>query len=288
MENANWTPLKIIQWAVPYLKQKGFENARFDAECLVAHALGLDRLKVYLQFDRPLVPSELSTIRELIKRRSNHEPLQYIIGTREFYGLNFKVTPAVLIPRPETEILVENAVKFLCEIPEDERTVLDLGTGSGCISISIAKSIPCKVWAVENSETALEIAKENSIQLGTPDICWRKGSWFFALEESDPKRFKMIVSNPPYLAESEKKELSPEVSEFEPEVALFAGSNGLNAYKEIQIDLWNRLSPKGVACFELHSKQAILITQLFEDSKFKKTLIQDLQGLDRLLVLEKL
>ncbi len=287
MEKENWTPLKIIQWAVPYLKQKGFENARFDAECLVAYALGLDRLKVYLQFDRPLIPSELSTIRELIKRRSSHEPLQYITGNREFFGLNFKVTPSVLIPRPETEILVENVIKYLEKIPEEERTVLDLGTGSGCIGISIAKSVKCQIWAVDISEEALEVAKENGAKLETPHIRWRKGSWFTALEKDDPKQFKVVVSNPPYIAENERKDLPSEVANFEPDVALFAGSDGMNAYKELKEDIWNWLTPKGVAFLELHSKQVNLITSLFEEFDFKKALIPDLQGLERVLILEK-
>ena len=142
-EKAMWTPLKIIQWAVPYLTQKGVSHARFDVECLIAHALKIDRLKVYLQFDRPLDPSELTLIREYLKRRALHEPIQYILGVREFFGHSFKVRPGVLIPRPETEQLVELAIEYLKGIPEENRLVLDLGTGSGCIAISLAKAIPC-------------------------------------------------------------------------------------------------------------------------------------------------
>src|SRR5581483_9505472 len=195
---AVWTPLKIIQWAVPFLAQKGILHPRLDVELLIAHALKLDRLKVYLQFDRPLDPQELSIIRELLKRRSFFEPIQYITGEKEFFGFKFKVAPGVLIPRPETELLVEKAIEYLKEIPEEKRIVLDLGTGSGCISISIAKTVKCRIWAVDISEKALEIAVFNGSKLGAEGIQWRRGNWFDALNSSDPNQFTLIVSNPPY------------------------------------------------------------------------------------------
>jgi release factor glutamine methyltransferase len=273
-----WTPLKIIQWAVPYLKQKGVKNARFDVESLIAHALNIDRLKVYLQFDRPLNSSELQLIRDLLKRRSQHEPIQYITGQREFFGSPYKVSPSVLIPRPETELLVEKAIDHLKEIPEEKRVVLDLGTGSGCIAISVAKNIFCRIWAVDFSEKALEIARENAANLGVQTIQWRKGAWFSALLPTDPSQFQLIISNPPYIALSEKNELEPEVRDFEPSEALFAGENGLRAYEELSKELKERLILGGSCLLEIHANRYDKVSQLFSGF-WEETLYRDLQGL---------
>jgi len=284
-----WTPLKIIQWAVPYLQQKGISHPRLDVEILIAFALNIDRLKVYLQFDRPLDATELSRIRELLKRRSYNEPLQYIVGKREFFGFAFKVAPGVLIPRPETELLVEKVLEYMKGIPEDQRTILDLGTGSGCIAISIAQNIPCRVWATDISLQALEIAKENAQKLGVEgNIQWRMGSWFEALKRDDPSDFRLIVSNPPYIAIGEKGELAPEVRDFEPPEALFAGESGLIAYEQLAQNIGKRLSQKGVIFLELHAKRSDNIKQIFKKSlpEWRTTLFPDLQGLPRVLKLE--
>lgn len=281
-----WTPLKILQWAVPYLKQKGIPNPRLDVEILISFALKIDRLKVYLQFDRPLDLDELATLRDLLKRRSLMEPLQYITGRREFYNLSFKVAPGVLIPRPETEQLVEKAVQYLAALPEEERLVLDLGTGSGCIAVSIAKSVPCRVWAVDVSGKALEIARENAQTLGAASLEFRKGSWFGALGESDPRQFKVIVSNPPYVALEEKGELSQEVRDYEPPEALFAGEKGLTAYQELAMGLKKWLLPKGAVFLELNANRCDNIVEVFKPLGWKVNLFQDLQGLPRILMLE--
>ena len=283
----SWTPLKIIQWAVPFLSQKGIPHPRFDAETLIASALKIDRLKVYLQFDRPLDAAELALIREMMRRRSRMEPIQYITGQREFYGLPFKVSPAVLIPRPETELLVELALEYLKNLPEEKRLVLDLGTGSGCIALSLAQNIPCQVWAVDISKPALEVAIENAHHLGIEGILWREGDWFSALKGSDPQRFQLIISNPPYIGWNERGDLSPEVRDFEPPEALFSGDNGLKAYGEIAQDLDGKLNPDGMALFELQANQSDNIKALFEGGPWLESLHQDLQGLPRVLMLKK-
>jgi release factor glutamine methyltransferase len=283
-----WTPLKIIQWAVPYLNQKGISNARFDIETLIAFALRIDRLKVYLQFDRPLDSSELSLIRELLKRRAQHEPMQYIIGKREFYGISFTVSPSVLIPRPETEQLVEQAIQYLKGISEEKRMVLDLGTGSGCIALSIVKNVSCQVWAVDISEKALAIAKDNADILGLEGVVqWRKGSWFSALTPNDPDQFQVIVSNPPYIALNEMGELAPEVKGFEPPEALFAGESGLEAFRDLAQNMGKRLVSGGIALIEINSHRYEAISELFKGPGWKETLYPDLQGLPRVLKLEK-
>ncbi len=281
-----WTPLKIIQWAVPYLTQKGVESPRLDVEIIVAHALHLDRLKVYLQFDRPLDPGELSAIREMLKRRALREPLQYILGQREFYGLTFSVGPGVLIPRPETELLVECVLKHLEGLPEEKRLVLDLGTGSGCVAISVAKNIACRVWAVDKSQKALETAKLNARDLGTSDIEWRQGSWFAALKPEDPSQFAIIASNPPYIPLQEKAELSSEVRDYEPSEALFSENNGLAAYAEIAQGLSGRLMQGGAVFLEIHANGHDKVSGILAPLGFKETLHRDLQGHPRLFKLE--
>lgn len=286
--NLPWTPLKIIQWAVPFLKQKGLPNPKFDAEILVAHALQMDRLKVYLQFDRPLEQAELVLIRESLKRRARHEPIQYITGRREFYGLDFKVGPGVLIPRPETEQLVELGMEYLKALEPESRNILDLGTGSGCIPISLAKNIICQVWAVDIQEEALVWAGQNAQNLGVDErIQWRKGDWFSALKREDPSQFQLILSNPPYISTDEKGELEAEVKDFEPEKALFSGVSGLEAYEILAKNLEQKLVPGGVALIELHANRSDKISDLFKGPGLSQTLHQDLQGLPRVLRLQK-
>lgn len=285
-EKQVWTPLKVIQWATLFLSQKGIRNARFDAETLIAHALNIDRLKVYLQFDRPLDTEELTIIRNMLKRRALHEPIQYITGIREFYGFPFKVGPGVLIPRPETEQIVEKALLFLKAIPEKDRKILDLGTGSGCIAISLAKSVSCEIWAVDSSQKALEVANENARNLGVNmAIQWRHGDWFGGLHSQDPTSFRLIVSNPPYIALSEKEELDSEVKDFEPPEALFAGEKGIESYEAIEKDLVNKLVLGGAMILEIHANQYDKVSKLFQKHKLKETLYSDLQGLPRVLKL---
>ncbi len=281
-----WTPLKIIQWAVPYLNHKGIVNAKFDTEILIAHALKIDRLKVYLQFDRPLDSFELKVIREFLKRRSQHEPIQYITGTREFFGNSFKVAPGVLIPRPETEHLVKAAIDYLKDIPEEERLVLDLGTGSGCIALSVAQALPCRVWAVDVSEAALGIAKENASNLKILErVQWRQGDWFGAITSNDPRQFKLILSNPPYIPLPEKDSLPVEVRDFEPVEALFGGEDGLEAYKKMVKPLIQYLGPGGMALLELHDSGYDKVSALFRGSGLRETVLKDLQGFSRVLQL---
>ena len=285
-KNEVWTPLKILQWATPFLTQKGIESARFDAECLIAAALKLDRLKVYLQFDRPLDPAELAVIRDFLSRRSKHEPVAYILGTREFYGKPFKVTPDVLIPRPETEHLVEGALGFLKTLQVQEPKVLDLGVGSGCISICLALEGKAEVFGVDLSKAALKVAEENAQNLGAA-VQWREGSWFSALKEGDPAQFHLIVSNPPYIAEAERGEMAPDILDFEPQMALFSGISGLEAYEMIAKDLWQRLLPGGRAYLELHGTRLEAIQKVFGGQAWGLEVLPDLQQLPRVLILKK-
>ncbi len=285
MEGEEWNSVKLVQWAGPYLRSKGNPQARLDAEMLVAHVLGTDRLGLYLKFDRPFDSNELSTLRALIKRRAAGEPLAYLLGWREFYGLKFVVTPDVLIPRPETELLVEEALRFLSTLPEAERRVLDLGTGSGCIALAIAQKCACQVWATDLSEKALHVAEQNAAVLGLESrVLFRRGSWFDALTPEDPRQFSLILSNPPYILPEERKDLDREVLQ-EPEGALFSGPTGMEAYDVIAKALPDYLAPKGAAYFELNDKNADKILALFGKTGRDLEVKLDLQGLKRVLVL---
>jgi release factor glutamine methyltransferase len=288
-EKVVWTPLKIIQWAVPYLSDKGIKNPKLDVEILISFALKIDRLGIYLQFDRPLDATELSLIRGFLKRRSQFEPIQYITGSREFFGLSFNVSPNVLIPRPETEQLVELGIEFLESIQENQRIVLDLGTGSGCIASSIAKNVHCQVWAIDISEAALKVAKANAEKFGiTSFIEWRKGDWFSALSSSDPEKFSLIVCNPPYISLSERDELGFEVKDYEPPEALFGGTDGLTAYVALEKSLKEKLSINGIVLLEMEANRCDKILEIFKDFQYKKTVFKDLQGLPRVLKLENI
>ncbi len=283
-----WTPLRVLNWAVPFLKGKGVESPRLDVECLLARVLGCDRLRVYLQFDRPLSADERATLRDWIARRARREPLAYLLGEKEFYGLPFIVNRSVLIPRPESEMLVEEAKKVLEVLPPEERTLLDLGTGSGCLALSLAAALPdLRVWALDQSGDALATARQNAQRHGLEDrVVFRQGSWWEALLPPDPTQFAVIISNPPYISEGERGEIAPEILEYEPFVALFSGESGLVDYQAIGMGLEARLAPGGWAFLELNSNLSDKIEALWAHWEGRRVL-RDLQGLPRVLALQK-
>jgi len=287
--DALWTPLKVISWATHFLMEKGVVEPRLDVEDVMIHTLHLDRLKIYVQFDHPLKNWELALIRNHLIRLSKREPFQYVVGFKIFCGFQFKVSSDVLIPRPETEHLIEKAVQFLKGIPFEKRKVLDLGTGSGCVPISVRLNVPCKVWSVDVSQRALKVARENaSFHSISGDFVWRLGAWFSALEKIDPQQFSLITCNPPYLADWERKELMPEVSEYEPLVALFSGRVGLESYEDLRKSLWEHLCWGGRAYFELHENRHGNIQTIFADLPWKRyELTPDHRGRPRVLMLEK-
>lgn len=259
-----WTVLRLILWSADYLEEKGVESPRLDAEHLLAHAVGLDRLQLYLEFERPLSPDELAVFRPLLKRRAAREPLQYIIGRQPFRELDLEVEPGVLIPRPETEVLVDQILSWVEEAQREEAVALDVGTGTGAIGLSLAREGSfAKVVATDVEERAIEVARRNrdAGQLGD-QVDIRRGSLFEPLDAGE--RFDVIASNPPYVAEVDEATLQPEVLEWEPHQALFAGPDGLDVLRRIAAEARAHLKTGGLLALEVGSGQAHAVAELIE------------------------
>lgn len=243
------TVLDVIQRSTSFLQGKNIESARLNAEWLIAAALKIDRMKLYMQFDRPLSENELATMRSMVARRGKREPLQYIIGTAPFHELELKVDKRALIPRPETEQLVELAIDSLGENDGSYR-ILDLGTGSGAIALALAFALPrAEILAVDASEEALSLAEENALHCGLQNrVAFRRSDWFSEIGEE--ARFDLIVSNPPYLTEAEVDSAAPEVREHEPVSALLAAEEGMADLKQILRGAFPRLNSDGLVWLE--------------------------------------
>jgi len=236
MANNNniWTVLKILNTTTHFFKNHNFENPRLNAEMLLSHILNTDRIELYLQFDRILTSGEINQFRELIRRRTAHEPLQYLIGKTEFMGLTLNVSPAVLIPRPETEFLVERTLRLREKFSSKGCWIWDIGTGSGCIAISLAHHWPeCHLLATDVSKEALEIAIKNAeINNTISKIDFLQHD--ILCDESPIKNtIDIIISNPPYISLEEYKNLDPEIRQFEPEIALTDFGSGTIFYHKI-------------------------------------------------------
>lgn len=243
------TVLDVIQRSAGFLEGKGVENPRLNAEWLIASSLGMDRMKLYMQFDRPLREAELVDMRAKVARRAKREPLQYIMGTAPFHALELKVDRRALIPRPETEQLVELAMGSLRENDEAYR-IVDLGTGSGAIALALAFALPrAEIFAVDASREALALAQENALGCGLQNrVTFILSDWF---SDFDPEgSFDLIVSNPPYLTDEEMESAEPEVRDFEPRSALFAEKEGLADLETILSGAYYRLKPGGVLWLE--------------------------------------
>jgi release factor glutamine methyltransferase len=226
-----WTVLALVEWGARYLEERGCDEARLHTDLLLAHVLGIPRMSLYLQFDRPLTEEELARFKPLFQRRAAREPLQYVLGETEFMNLTLKTDSRALIPRPETELLVERAVTFLKLNGGAAPRVLDIGTGTGNIAIAIAKEFPGgSVTAVDISAGALALAQENAARNAVEGIRWLEGDVFTMAE---PGRFTAVVSNPPYIPLSEYEQLPPEIRQFEPEGALTDGGDGLSVIRRI-------------------------------------------------------
>jgi release factor glutamine methyltransferase len=281
-----WTVLRMMRWSGEYLEGKGVERGRLDAEHLLAHVLGIGRLELYLQYDRPLVAAELDRFRPLLKRRARREPLQYILGLAAFRNLELRVDGSVLIPRPETEILVDEILEWAQAQERTDLTALDLGTGSGAIAISLASEGPfARVVASDLSEAALAVARANAGGAGVGErVEFRHGSYFEPLAATEV--FDVVASNPPYVAEEERAALEPEVREWEPESALFAGPRGLAAIEAIVEGAGRHLVAGGLLALEVGLGQAGPVVGMLEDTGeyLDLRVRRDLTGRERMVL----
>ena len=279
----------MILWSAEYLAEKGVENARLDAEWLLAGALEVERLQLYLQFDRPLSLEERGAFKPLLRRRARREPLQYILGRTAFRELDLLTDRRVLVPRPETEVLVEEILGWGAERPERFRSVLDVGTGSGAIALSLALEGDCgRIVATDISAEALQVATENARRHEvTEKVEFRRGGLFDALEVGE--RFDVVVSNPPYVEEGQVPELEPEVSEWEPAGALFAGADGLDVIRSLVAGAAERVQPEGLLALEVGAGQESRVVELIEETDaFGPACIRrDLSGRPRVVMAER-
>lgn len=275
-----WTILKMIEWLSGYLNGKGVPESRLNAEHLLSHTLGISRMDLYLQFERILNPEELASLKPLIERRAAREPLQYIIGNQPFRNVDIKVNRTVLIPRPETEIVVE---EVLDHIPADANyEVLELGVGSGAISAALASERKkISITGTEISGDAIEIALENLVPF-KDRINVLLGDLF---EPVNDKKFDIIVSNPPYCRLDEWPRLQPEVKDFEPKEALVAGEDGLDFYRRILNDATKYLTSGGWLILEVGDRQMDKVVSLAEKAFEHKNIMirKDLNQRDRVL-----
>jgi release factor glutamine methyltransferase len=279
-----WTVLSLLQWATAYLTVRGFDEARLHVELILGHVLSLKRLSLYLQFDRPLTPAELSAFKALFRRRLDREPLQYVLGETEFMGLTLRVGPGVLIPRPETEFLVEAAAGFVRTIGKQRVEVLDVGTGSGCIALGLASLTPqASVLGIDNSHDALAIARKNlerypdlHVVFEEKDVC--TASW-------PPSSFDIIVSNPPYIPPGDFDGLEPEVRVHEPRVALTDEADGLSFYTTLFTLGTQVLSDGGgILCEIGHGQEEAVRACALRLGMDVREVIPDLAGIPRVVV----
>lgn len=289
-EGEPWTPILLTRWSGEYLEKMGVENGRLDAELLLARVLEIRRLDLYLQHDRPLEQEELSRYRALLKRRAAREPLQHILGTAAFRELELRADPRALVPRSETEVLVEEVLSWTREkggfgAGEDMRA-LDVGTGTGAIALSLLAEGPFRrVVATDLSEDALELARENARTLHLEEgLELRAGSLFEPLEAGEG--FHVVVSNPPYVPRGDEESLAPEVREWDPPVALFAGREGLDVLLPLVEGAAAHLHPGGLLALEVGAGQAGTVARAMESTgEYREIRIrQDLAGRGRVVL----
>lgn len=253
---STWTVARLLSWTREYLQRSGIESPRLCAEILLAHAMRCERIRLYTCFEQVPGGDVLDTFRALVKQAATGQPIAYLTGTKEFFSLTFEVTPDVLIPRPETEIIVERTIDVVRKSPEAGSAILDLGTGSGCIAVSLARHLPrARLFASDVSEAALGVAKRNAVRHAAAErIEFRCGDLFAPWVGTDsgdaPSAFTFVVSNPPYVATAGAP-VAKNVRDFEPHVALFAGSDGLDVIRRIVAAAPGRLQPGGHLLMEV-------------------------------------
>lgn len=264
-----WTIQKLLTWITDYLTKNGVEAPRLSAELLLSDVLKMTRIELYTQFNKPVDKADLDVLHGLVKRAGQQEPVAYLVGRTEFYSLEMNVSPDCLIPRPETELLVQRAIEFL-RTREGTQHVCDLCTGSGCIAVTIAKNVPqAEVTATDICDKALAIAAANVEKHGVDDrvqlLC---GDLFEPLvPHLDVTQWDLIVCNPPYVTAAEYEGLDKNVKDYEPSLALLAGEDGLDVYRRIAAELDRFLKPDGALLLEIGYAQGPAVRELLEGTE---------------------
>ena len=297
--NDIWTIQKLLNWTAEYFTKSGIDSPRLSAELLLSHVVGLKRIELYTQFDKPVTKHQLDRLHDLVKRAVQNEPIAYLIGKTEFYSLELDITPDCMIPRPETELLVERAIEFLRSRTDRQPAVslsnpfvCDLCTGSACIAIAIAKNFPnAHIIATDISDAALNIAAKNveKYQLGDR-IKLLHGDLFDPLvPQLDVEKFDLIVCNPPYVSAPEFEKLGKNVKDYEPKLALFAGADGLDTYRQISEKADAFLKPDAALMLEIGYSQGQDVRQLLEQAGcFSEiTIEKDFHNNDRIATAKK-
>jgi len=290
-----WTIIKLLKWTTSYFESRDIDSPRIEAEILLAHALQLKRIDLYLQYDQPLSSNELLRFKDFIKRRINREPVAYIVGSKEFWSMDFLVTKDVLIPRPETEFLVETAVNLL---PQDSasnsiltpKRILELGTGSGAVILAIASMRPYHLFFASDRKTsAAKLAKQNAAHHGLDSkISFICANWFGPFKDKRPL-FDMIVSNPPYIPSRVIGRLQPEIVKYEPISAIDGGEDGLLCLRHIINNAHLYLQQKGYLLLELGHDQRNDVQKIVDQcAKYENVLYtKDYSEYDRVVQMQK-
>lgn len=287
----HWTTLSIIQWGEEYFAKHGIEFPRLTIELMLTKLYSCNRIDLYLQYDKPMTPDELQQVKKMVKERLDGRPLQYILGEVDFFDTRLNVGEGVLIPRPETELLVEAVLNDIRKRNGSPAPViLDLGTGSGNIAIAIAKNCQsCKIFACDISSKSLEIAAANAARNGVADqIQFFKADMMADWNRSTATQFDYIVSNPPYIPLSDKNQLTRDVLDYEPHEALFAGDRGTEFYERIATYFGQWLVPQGAIVFEIGIHQKRPVAAILEQAGFTDiSVTDDLKGIPRVAVARK-
>ena len=283
-QTETWTIGRLLEWTKDYLARQGAESPRLDAEVLLAHARECQRIELYAAFDE-VAPEEVrGKFRELVKRRAEGTPVAYLVEQREFYSLPFRVTPAVLIPRPETEFLVIRFLDLAKQSTAESIEVADVGTGSGILAVCCAHSLPTtRVVALDVSAAAIEIARDNAQHHGVEGrIEFLQSDLFDAVPTE--KRFDFVLSNPPYVSQSEYDQLAPDVRDQEPRQALLAGATGTEVISRLIEESTSRLLPSGWLLIEVSPMIADAVQQMMHDAGYRDVAVsRDLAQLPRVV-----
>jgi release factor glutamine methyltransferase len=266
------TILEVIQRSTDFLAKKGVSSPRLQVEHLLAHLLKMPRMKLYLNFETALTAEQTDAIRLLVQRRGRREPLQYITGSAAFCGLEIEVNPNVLVPRPETELLAERGWAFLKSLETSAPSALDLGTGSGCLAITLAVKVAgAKIHATDLSSEALALAKANAVR-NNANVQFHHGDLFGGIPAGE--RFHLIVSNPPYIPSARMETLDPEVRDHEPRLALDGGADGMDFYRRIAAEAGAFLEKDGRLMLELDDDGGAAAREILENQKWIVEAIQ--------------